>query len=163
MLSELQRKSVWEGWLSAEIRANYFADLCYRYQSRQRAINWLLLLSSSGAFLSLVSDWLPPGYGWVRPTLAAVTAGLSGWSLIGQNQKHSTDCSDVSFRWSRLAIDFQALWDEMYSPDAVVRLRGLMDRMTELSKTSHAFPNKENLMSKWEAHVVQHHTSPIAA
>ena len=113
MLSELQQKSVWEGWLSSEIRANYFADLCYRYQHRQRVINWVTLAFSSGAFVSLISDWLPPRFGWMKPTLAASTAGLSGWALLAQNQKHSTDCSDLSFQWNKVSGEYKALWDEM--------------------------------------------------
>jgi hypothetical protein len=159
MLSELQQKSVWEGWLSSEIRENYFADLCHCYQRRQRFINWLILALSSSAFVALISAWLPPGLGWLTPTLAALTAVLSGWSLVAQNQKQSTDCSDLSFRWSRLSGEYQALWDDMYSPDAALRLRKLMERETELSKSGHSFPNKQNLMEKWEDHVVRHHTA----
>ncbi len=37
MLSELQQRRVWEGWLSAEIRANYFADLSSGYHQPPRS------------------------------------------------------------------------------------------------------------------------------
>jgi uncharacterized protein YndB with AHSA1/START domain len=44
MLSDLQRQRVWEAWLSAEIRANYFAELSGYYHRLQRALTWLTLL-----------------------------------------------------------------------------------------------------------------------
>jgi hypothetical protein len=36
-LSELERKALWEDWLGAQIRANYFAELCRSYQHGQHA------------------------------------------------------------------------------------------------------------------------------
>ena len=49
MLSELQQKRVWDGWLSAENRANYFADLSRGYHRKQRLVTWAMLVLSSGA------------------------------------------------------------------------------------------------------------------
>ena len=159
MLTELQQKSVWEGWLSSEIRANYFADLSYRYQFRQRALTWLTLAFSSGAFATLVTDWLPVEFDWIKPTLVFFTAALSLWSLVAQNQKNATDCSDLHFRWNKLAGEYESLWDHMYSEDAAIRLEALREKSAELSKSSTAFPNKTRLMEKWQEHVVQHHTA----
>jgi hypothetical protein len=59
MLSELQQRSVWENWLSAEIRANYFAESCLIYQRRQRVVTWLTLAASSGAFATLIKGCQP--------------------------------------------------------------------------------------------------------
>src|SRR5213593_2765030 len=81
MLSEFQQKVVWEEWLSAEMRANYFADLAGRYQANQRLLTWLTLIFSSGAATTLLSDWLPRTFGWVRPVLALSAAGVSFFSL----------------------------------------------------------------------------------
>ena len=88
---------------------------------------------------------------------------LSAWSLIAQNEKVSTDCSDLSFRWSKLATEYQSLWDDMYSPEAPVRLRMLLERDAEISKSGNALPNRERLLQKWEEHVVRHHTAPATA
>jgi len=49
MLSEPQQKRVWDGWLSAENRANYFADLSRGYHRKQRLVTWAMLVLSSGA------------------------------------------------------------------------------------------------------------------
>ena len=35
MLTDVQIKDVWEGWLGGEMRANYFADMAQRYQLEQ--------------------------------------------------------------------------------------------------------------------------------
>ena len=117
MLTELQQKSVWEAWLSSEIRANYFAELCGDYQWRQKSATWLTLLFSSGAFVAIVAD-IPPAWSWVKPVCALLAAGLSFLSLVAQNQKNGIDCSDLHFKWNRLAAEYEALWDDMYAEDA---------------------------------------------
>src|SRR5438105_6841124 len=135
MLSELQRKNVWEGWLSAEIRANYFADLSYQYQHRQQVLTWLTLVFSSGAFITFITDWIPVEWEWVRPFFAALTAAVSLWAVVGQYHKVATDCSDLHFRWNRLSAAYEALWDDMYSDEAPVTLHALKEQDAELSKS----------------------------
>jgi hypothetical protein len=156
MLSELQQKDVWEGWLGAEIRANYFADLCGRYRTEQKTLTWLILVSSSGSLIALLSDQLPQ-WQWVKPVLAFLAAGASLYLLIQQNQKGSTDSADLHSRWATLANQYRALWDDMYSGDAVEKLRELEEKEIELSKSSTAFPNNERKMLKWQNHVQKHH------
>ena len=163
MLSELQRTTVWEGWLGAEIRANYFADMRGHYQAQQKWFTWMILISSSGAAATLITDWLPRNWQWVKPVLALVTAALSFLLLLQQNQKRSTECADLHFRWSKLANKYKALWDDMYSPDALNTVRGLEEEEVELSKGGIGMPNNEKSMLKWENHVLrQHHLAPVA-
>lgn len=162
VLSDLQRKRVWEGWLSAEIRANYFAELSNRYYRAQRAITWLVLLSSSGAFVTLVSN-APPSWAWVAPALAFLTAALSFLSMVVQTQKSATDAADLHVRWTSLGRDYAALWDDMYAGDASVRLAALEQREMEASKSGTAFRFNERRMLKWQEHVVRHHAANSAA
>lgn len=157
MLSEIQRKNVWENWLSAEMRANYFADMANRYQFRQSAFTWLTLLFSSGAAFVVVTDWAPQGFGWVKAGLALLTAAVSLLSLVQQNQKRATECSDLHFRWNRLASEYEALWDDMYADDAELKLKMLAEKTAELSKSSTAFPYRKRVMLKWQEHVERHH------
>src|SRR5690348_10901377 len=103
MLSDLQQKAVWEGWLGSEIRANYFAELCERTLRQQKILTWLTLVFSSSAAASLLSDSLPQRFQWIKPSLAVITAAISLLSLVQQNQNRATDCSDLHFRWNRLA------------------------------------------------------------
>ena len=59
MLSEAQQRRVWEGMLSAEIRANYFAELSGKYHRRQRVVTWVILFLSSGAAATFLYTGLP--------------------------------------------------------------------------------------------------------
>ncbi|MGH9661894.1 MAG: hypothetical protein ACRD96_25320, partial [Bryobacteraceae bacterium] len=59
MLSDAQIKRLWENMLSAEIRANYFAELAERFSRRQRYATWGVLFLSSGAFASFAFRDLP--------------------------------------------------------------------------------------------------------
>ncbi len=161
-LTQLQQKRVWEGQLSAEIRANYFAELSGTYRSHQRMANWLSLVFSSGALASfLLKDGLDiaPYLALVRPVLAFVTAGLSAYSIIAQNQDRATNCTELHSRWNKLAKEFEALWDDMYSETASARLQRLEETATELSKAGNAFPNKKKQLMKWQDYVVLRHSS----
>ena len=157
MLSTLQQKNVWENWLSSEMRANYFADLANRYQFRQRALTWFALIFSSGAALAIVTDWAPPGFEWIKAALALLTAAVSFLSLVQQNQKSAMECSDLHFRWNRLASEYESLWDDMYADDAELKLKALGEKEAELSRSSTAFPYRERVMLKWQNHVEKHH------
>jgi|HubBroStandDraft_2_1064218.scaffolds.fasta_scaffold685676_1 hypothetical protein len=163
MLSELQRKDVWEGWLGGEIRANYFADMCGRYQSHQKTLTWMTLIFSSGAAATFIADWLPADKQWIKPALALLTAGVSFLTLLQQYQKRVTECADLHFRWNRLANEYKALWDNMDSPDALTVLRGLEEKEAELSKSGTAIPNNEKAMRKWQHHVQRQHGFPSVA
>lgn len=157
MLSQLQQKNVWENWLSSEMRANYFADMANRYQSRQRALTWFTLLFSSGAALAIVTEWAPQGFEWIQAVLALLTAAASFLSLVEQNQKRAMECSDLHFRWNRLASEYEALWDDMYADDAELKLKLLTEKIAELSRSGTAFPYKERVMLKWQEYVQRHH------
>jgi hypothetical protein len=163
MLSDLQRKDVWEGWLGGEIRANYFAESCGRYQMHQKVLTWLTLIFSSGAAAAVITDWLPHHWQWIKPTLALLTAGISFVLLLQQNQKRVTECADLHFRWSRLANEYKALWDDMYSPDAICRLRELQEKEAEISKSSTAIPDNERAMLKWQEYIERQHNVPSIA
>lgn len=159
MLTELQRKKVWEGWLSAEIRANYFADLSHRYYRQQRMANWLTLVASSGAAVTFMATTLPS---WVPSVLAVMVAGLSVWSLVEQYQKSVVDSADLHWRWNRLAAQYEALWDDMYADDAAARLRALDEEGAQVSKAATPFPANRRRLERWQRHVEQHH-APRAA
>lgn len=156
MLSKLQQKTVWETWLSSEMRANYFADMAGRYQTTQKWLTWLTLIFSSGVFAAILTS-VPSSWSWIKPGLALVTVAVSLLSLVWQNQKNAAECSDLHFRWSRLASEYQALWDDMYSDQAPQRFRELDEKSAELSKSSMGIPYKENRMLKWEDYVLRHH------
>lgn len=94
MLSEPQLKRVWEGMLESEVRANYFADLSHRYYARQWNATWATLFCSSGAAVSVLAN-VPENLTWLRAVLALAAAGLSGYSVVMQNQKMAVDSADL--------------------------------------------------------------------
>ena len=93
----------------------------------------------------------------MKPTLALLTAAVSIFSLVQQNQKRSTDCADLHFRWNRLGSEYKALWDDFYSPDSPSKLQALEEKEAELSKSSTVIPNDERAMLKWQDYVQRQH------
>jgi hypothetical protein len=162
MLSDLDQKDVWEGWLSSEINAQYFAELANIYRVRQETLTWSTLLLTSGTMATVLGDSLVP-YAWIKSALAILATVASLLALVQQNQKRSFDCSDLHFRWGRLASDYRDLWKNMYGEDADARLTALEEKTGEVSRASTAFPNKIHLMRKWQDYVVsQHRVGPLA-
>ena len=156
MLSDVQQRKIWEGWLSAEIRANYFADLSGRYHRQQRRVTWAIMVLSSGAAGAFIGA-IPPQYAWAAPVLSLLTAVVSGYSLAVQNHKSAMDSADLNFRWNRLASEYERLWGDMYAEDALAKLTALDEKGMELSKVAAAFPVIEKRLLKWQEHVERHH------
>lgn len=157
MLARSQQKRVWEGMLSAEIRANYFADLSGRYRLYQRAATGLTFFFSSGAFATFVVRDGPAALSWIRPLLALLAAAVSAYSFVAQNQDRAINSVDLHARWNKLAKEYEALWENMYAEDAPRQLERLSEKETELSKSGAAFPNDEKKMLRWQRHVEQQH------
>lgn len=153
MLSEAQQRRVWESWLGAETRAYYFADLAGHYQQRHRLAQWATVVVSSSAVATLLQR-APAA---VSLTLAVLTAGLSAWSLVHNPARASTECGDLHFRWSTLALGFEALWQDMYAADSAATLAALRVKEAEISKSSVTLPYDAVRMRKWEDHVVDQH------
>jgi len=165
MLNESLRNRVWEEWLSAEIRANYFADLAGVYHRRQRVSTWLTLFTSSSAAATFLAR-LPKEYAWTPLMLALVTAGLSLYSVVAQNYQHAVDCSDLHFRRNRLAAGYRTLWDNISTThDAAAQFARLDEEAAAVSKASSTgLPANEKRLRKWQRHVERHRAahSPAA-
>ena len=164
MLSDYQQRKVWHCMLSAEIRANYFADLSGTYRRRQRAATWAVLLLSSSAAASILYGGLPTAIAqWLRPLLPLLTAGVSLYLVLAENQKFAVDSADLHSRWNRLASAYENLWGNIYTEDAEERLSQLIEDGAELSKIGTSFPNRKRTMLKWQTHVERHHAAELAA
>ncbi len=161
MLSEAQIKRVWEGMLGAEIRASYFAELVERANKEQRLLTWATLLMSSGAVGAALVQ-LSPDYSFLRIVLPVGAGGASLFSLARANPKRAIDAADLHMRWSRLALEYEKLWENVYADDAASKLDTLSGQAIEVSKASTSFPNEPGRMRKWEHHVI-HHRLPVRA
>ncbi len=158
MLNEPQIKLVWEEWLSAEMRAHYFADLSGTFHRRQRWATWGTLLLSSGAAVALLGKLSVPE--WTGPTLTLLTAVVSLYSLVTQNPKSAADCADLHFRWNRLAMEYRDLWFNWHSDDAPARLSRINERAAEASKSGTAYHYAPRRMLRWYNLVVENHGTP---
>jgi len=163
MLSDFQQTTVWESWLSAEIRAAYFAELVQRFQSRQKFLVVGGLLLSSGATITLLTAIVPPNLNWIKPTLTLLAAGLSLWSLVAKNERSSIDCADLHLRWNTLALQYETLWSNMYADDAATKLIQLRTDELTISKSSTSLPSYTRLMEKVQQNVVLQHQNQLAA
>lgn len=158
MLNDHQQRDVWERWLSSEMRANYFGDLAERLSSLQARLTWMTLLFSSGALAAILGDaHIPASLWFVKSALALLATGVSFASLVMQNTKRSIDCSDLQFRWNRLAAEYESLWNNVYADSASETLSSLTEKSAELSRSSGRAGVKyqRRLMEKWEDHVLR--------
>lgn len=156
-LNELERQRLWEHWLAAEMRANYFAELAYFYRRRQQVATWSALVLSAGASVALLKG-MPDDWQWVAPTLTLLTAAVSIYSVTAQNQKQATDAAELHLGWRSVAADYQRLWESgMYSPDAKERLDAIEARSAVLSKAGTSFPANRRRLVKWQKYVEQQH------
>jgi hypothetical protein len=153
MLSELEQREVWDAWLSAEIRADYFADLALAFDRRQAMTTWVALLASSGAIVTSVTQLFPEAK-WAPAVLAAAA---SFYSLTAQNHKKATDCRDLHLRWNNLAAGYRALWDDVYAEDAAQQLAGLRARRADASRASSSLPYQPKRMLRWQRLVEEQH------
>ncbi|HSU52973.1 MAG TPA: hypothetical protein VLT36_02805 [Candidatus Dormibacteraeota bacterium] len=155
-LSEAQIKRVWEGMLGAETRANYFADLVWRYNTEQKVLTWATLFSSSGALVTILAT-LPAEHQGVRLFFIGSAAALSLYSVVRQNPKNAVDATKLHSRWLKIANAYTEIWENVYSSDAKHKLDAATAMEAEASEASNGFPYKKRLMRKWEKHVVNHH------
>ncbi len=154
MLSEAQITRVWEGMLEGEMRALYFGELVEKYQAKQRWATMITLVASSAAFASFVIGSIPAE---VRPILTLLASAVSAYTLVAQNSRRAIDASDLHARWGRLAMEYQALWENVHADDAADRLRSITDREWDASKASTSFPNDVKSLSRWQAYVQGRH------
>ncbi len=162
MLSDLQQNAVWERWLSAEIRAAYFASLVQTLLLRQRVLVVTGLVLTSGATLTLVTSVVPPNLYWIKPTLTLLAAFISLWSLVARYERNSIECSDLHSRWSTLALHYEELWSNMFLDDAAKRLFELKTDEVALSKSSTSQPAYAGLLEKAQENVMMHHQQQSA-
>ena len=144
MLNAQEQTDTWDDRFSAEVRANYYAELCSKYVTRERILTWLTLVSSSGAVLSIIV-----GRPSATALLAVITTCLTITDLVLQYQSRAFDCKDLHFCWNQLAAEYQSLWNHMHDSNSAARLLALNQRGGELSTRGAAIPINQKLLNKW--------------
>jgi hypothetical protein len=161
MLSEFQQDEVWRKWIAGEIRADYFSDMGRRYIRLHGWLVWLTLFFSAGTVAAMIGS-VSADFGWLKFVFGVVVTAISLFSIRMENPKKYAECSDLHFKWNRLAAEYQALWGNVYSEDAELTFANLLEKEAELSKVSMTIPNKPKIMEKWERHVLAHRTGETA-
>ena len=146
MLTEAQRAAAWEEWLSSEMRASYFAELCGSYNARQRWSNFATLILTSGAAAGIVAARMPT---WVPAVMTLGAATISAYLLVSQNIKQAMECADLAFRWNKLASQYRDIWNDTEADDASTKLARADEASAEASKAGAAFSYSKRRMSKW--------------
>jgi hypothetical protein len=118
-------------------------------------MTWFILLASSGATASLLYD-VPPSWWLIRPVLAVTSAGLSLWLLVSNYTRNATEFSALYIRWNRLALDYEALWANMYIPDAQDRLAELRQRAADISERTPSLPFDRKLIVESQQYTLRH-------
>ena len=150
-LDSNQRKALYAEWWGAEARSCYFARLGARFSRIHQIITGSSLILSSGAFAAIAADPHVQGFIWAKLGLPAVTAVINGFSLVRQYSKRAYDCSELYFKWSKVAAECRDLWFDMYDPLAPKRWKAILEKGPEISKSVvHSLGTYHHLMKKCE-------------
>ncbi len=140
--------------LGAEARALYFADLASRYTRYKQVITGASFFLSSGAAASVIGK-APE---WIPVLLALVAAGANAYSIaVGLDRKIGT-MAKLYAAWSRIATDYDRLWNHAYDDDAEAQLDAISQREVEPSELAATeAPNDQRLLGKWQERVFSMH------
>lgn len=154
MLNELEVTRVWDNLLAAEARSLYFGDLAARYTNTKQIITGVSFFCSSGAAAALIGK-LPPQ---VAIILSLIVAAATAYSIaVGLDRKVATMAKLLS-SWKLIALDYEKLWNNVYSADAGVKLQEILkseEEPADLATTE--APNDQKLLGKWQDRVFSLH------
>ena len=120
MLEESQQYRLYREWIGAQTRALFFAEKASRSLVLQRH-TLASLCFSSGAVVTLAAKLDP-----IFPSVFSVmTALVSAYSLVAQNQNKAVDAADLHSKWNKLSMEYARLWERWYTEEAVNDLDGL--------------------------------------
>jgi hypothetical protein len=156
MLAEPQIEDVWKSQLAVETRALYFAD---RYTRQKKWITALSFFLSSAAAATLVAR-LPS---WVPLVLSLTTAVITSYSVAFGLDSKMRSMARLHSQNSQLATDYERLWNNVHSDDAVSTLNALTRRDHEISASAELdAPNNEKIMARWQDYILRQHGLPAA-
>jgi hypothetical protein len=145
------RRIVWEEMIFANMRASYFAELVSHYQSMEKALRVVSLVSSSAAAATV----LTAAPSWVRLGFPITAAFVSFWLLFSQYGMMARDAADLHAGWDGLARDYERVWNHLDDPNSEALYHQIYERGATLSKASTKFPNRKKRVSYWMGHSEQ--------
>ena len=150
MLNEFQVTRVWESMLAAETRSLYFGDLASRYTRRKQWITGISFVLASGAAATLIGK----APAWIPLLLSLVVAVLTAYSIAVSLDRRIGTMAKLYSSWSRIAKEYDRLWNHAHDEDAEDELVKIIQMETEPSElaTTDA-PNDQALLGKWQERV----------
>lgn len=137
MVNERTRIDIWQGLWDAKRMGRYYLAIQQRYQTVDRVVVALLLLSGTGSVATLwemMPDWTQPAFGLA---IAAITI----WSALGRYSAkaavaHSIcqECDDLAVEWRTLFADADS--HRVCDNDARAALNSLDHRMNHVTARS---------------------------
>jgi hypothetical protein len=159
MLTETQIADVWEGQVSAEVRALYFGDLASDYARRKQWITGLSFFLSSGAAATLIAK-LPL---WVPIVLSIIVAVITAYAVAVNLDSKIRTMAKLHYAWNQIGNDYRRLWNHTFSEEAESELADIQRREMEFSElaTTDA-PNDPKRMLRWTDQVFKLYRLEIA-
>jgi hypothetical protein len=146
-LDDLQQQTLWEKWVGANARSRYFAILARRYSKYDQSIAIVSAVLSGSAVAAIINDSHLQGFPWLKLVFPAVAGFLSATSFVRRFGNKIYDCSELYYKWEKLALECQDLWSKMYNTSAPVQLREIEEKGLELSKSAlRMLPDIKRLM-----------------
>ena len=154
MLNEFQVLRVWENMLNAESRSLYFGDLAARYTRQKQWITGLAFFLTSGAAATIIGK--SPSF--IPIILSLIVAGVTAYSIALNLDGKITSMARFHSAWSRIAAEYDYLWNHSYEADAELRMAKIIDQEREPSElaTTEA-PNDQKLLGEWQNRVFELH------
>jgi hypothetical protein len=154
MLNENQIGRLWENMLSAEARSLYFAHLGSRYTLTKQWLTGSSFFLASGAAASVVGK-LPE---WVPVLLATLSAAATAYSMAVNLDARAQTMTKLHALWSRLAADYERLWNHAYEDGAEQELESVIAREQEPSELAISSARYDpKLLVEWEDQVFKMH------
>ena len=148
MLTDAQIRRVWEGLFGANVRANYFAELSRKYQSRQKLATWMSLFFASGVVVTLLLRIPELSIG-----VSLLATMVSVYGVVAQNCKLAVDSADLFTRWSTLAAEYEAIWENVWADDAAARLQIADEKARETGRSAIPLPVNQKALMRWYEHM----------
>lgn len=136
---------LWESMVGANVLADYFAHLAIWYARREQCLritNGVLCLFT--AFIAFRSGDLVVLVGW----LAAIACTATVIDLLWRPGDKRSEATMLHAGWSRLGIEYEALWSCTYERDASLKMRELEQRGENLSERATRMPLAETRMHR---------------
>jgi len=154
MLTEDQINDVWEGQISAEVRALYFGDLASVYSTRKQWITGISFFLSSGAAATLIAR-MPV---WLPIVCSTTVAVITAYAVAVNLDSKIRTMAKLHYAWTQIGNDYKRLWNDVYREDAGLQLQDLQRRELEFSElaTTDA-PNDPKRLSRWQDQVFKLH------